>query len=625
MTMQQQGGALMTGIFTLALAVSIGLAASAHATPPPKAVNVRARDLHSDNWTALDGLGRTLPTYAEVGPPRPGKFVGMFYFLWLGQHGVNGPYDITRILEKDPGAMQKPDSPLWGAPGQMHHWGEPEFGYYISDDEWVYRKHALMLSEAGIDTVFFDVTNQATYPRSYLALCRAWSQIRKEGGKTPQIAFLTPFGDPARVVRTLYEDFYHPGLYSDLWFRWEGKPLILADSGLITPDRLAQPGTKPGAAADLDRRIHQFFTFRKPQPDYFTGPTGPEQWGWLEVYPQHAFYKTPGVPEQVTVGVAQNAVDGKLSVLSNPRSHGRSFHDGVEPGPAGQDFAGRNFAEQWRRALQIDPSFIFVTSWNEWVASRFGSDSPFYGSGPVTFVDEFDHEFSRDIEPVVGGHTDAYYYQLIANVRRFKGVRPPPAASGPITIAIDGDFGKWKKVQPEYRDSPFDTTPRNHPGWGSAGIYRNNSGRNDFVTLKVAHDARYIYFYARTREPITPFNDPGWMLLAIDTGRPGHPGWEGFDYLVNRNVTGPRTTSLEKSAGGWSWQPVSWLRYRVKGSEMELAIPRRSLGLSGASRPLRFDFKWMDNVDAEHDILNLYRSGDTAPDGRFRYHYEGTR
>jgi hypothetical protein len=73
--------------------------------------------------------------------------------------------------------------------------------------------------------------------------------------------------------------------------------------------------------------IRQFFTFRKPQPDYFQGPTGAGQWGWLEVYPQHAFYKTPGVPEQVAVGVGQNAADGKLSVFTNPRAHGRSFRN----------------------------------------------------------------------------------------------------------------------------------------------------------------------------------------------------------------------------------------------------------------------------------------------------------
>ena len=71
-----------------------------------------------------------------------------------------------------------------------------------------------MLSDAGVDCAIFDVTNQLTYPRSYLALCKVWSQVRKEGGKTPQIVFLAPFGAPAQVVNTLYRDFYSKGLYN---------------------------------------------------------------------------------------------------------------------------------------------------------------------------------------------------------------------------------------------------------------------------------------------------------------------------------------------------------------------------------------------------------------------------
>jgi hypothetical protein len=35
---------------------------------------------------------------------------------------------------------------------------------------------------------------------------------------------------------------------------------------------------------------------------------------------------------------------------------------------------------------------------------------PLYGTGPVTFVDEFSAEFSRDIEPMKGGHGDNYVY-----------------------------------------------------------------------------------------------------------------------------------------------------------------------------------------------------------------------
>jgi hypothetical protein len=38
----------------------------------------------------------------------------------------------------------------------------------------------------------------------------------------------------------------------------------------------------------------------------------------------------------------------------------------------------------------------------------------------VIFVDEFIQEFSRDIEPMNGGHGDNYYYQLVDYVRRYK-------------------------------------------------------------------------------------------------------------------------------------------------------------------------------------------------------------
>jgi hypothetical protein len=68
----------------------------------------------------------------------------------------------------------------------------------------------------------------------------------------------------------------------------------------LAPDGIASSPPESERAA---REIKDFFTFRKPQPDYFQGPTGPNQWGWLEAFPQHAFYKTPGVPEQMAVGI----------------------------------------------------------------------------------------------------------------------------------------------------------------------------------------------------------------------------------------------------------------------------------------------------------------------------------
>ena len=73
--------------------------------------------------------------------------------------------------------------------------------------------------------------------------------------------------------------------------------------------------------------------------------------------------------------------------------------------------------EQWERAIQLDPPFVMVTGWNEWTAGRYSRPGE-----PVAFVDQFDQEYSRDIEPVAGLHNDNYYCQLgVANVAPLQG------------------------------------------------------------------------------------------------------------------------------------------------------------------------------------------------------------
>ena len=74
-----------------------------------------AWDLESDTWVATDALGRHLPGYAECGGPKSDKTAGIFYFLWLGQHGTGGPYDITKLLAANP------TNPAWGPVGDFHH------------------------------------------------------------------------------------------------------------------------------------------------------------------------------------------------------------------------------------------------------------------------------------------------------------------------------------------------------------------------------------------------------------------------------------------------------------------------------------------------------------------------
>jgi len=58
-----------------------------------------------------------------------------------------------------------------------------------------------------------------------------------------------------------------------------------------------------------------------------------------------------------------------------------------------------------------------------------------------------------------GGHTDNYYFQMIANLRRYKGVRAPQAITNPA-IAVDGSFSDWASVAPEYDDYSGDAFNR---------------------------------------------------------------------------------------------------------------------------------------------------------------------
>lgn len=554
-------------------------------------------DNFSDTWVATDALGRHVSYHSA---PRPDRKVVMFYFLWLGPeaHG-HGPYDISRILSIDPNAMQKPTSPLWGQVGEAHHWGEPLFGFYNTSDPWVLRKHAEMLADAGVDAVVFDNSNKATYPTQYLALMKAFTAERASGNRTPDIAFLTPFWDPASTVSRLWTDIYSKGLYKNLWFKVDGKPLILADP------------------AKVDPKLRGFFTFRKPQPSYFVGPTGPDMWSWLEVYPQHVFRNDKGEKEEMSVGVAQNAADGKLSAMSNPRSLGRSYHDGHWDRSSGAVLHGYNFAEQWENALKQDPRFVFVTGWNEWIAGRFNEFAGY--KAPVVFVDEFDEEHSRDIEPMKGSHDDNYYYQLTNYIRRYKGSRRPPIAGPEQTINLDGGFRQWDLVKPEYRDEIGDTFHRNFPGYNTSTRFVNNTGRNDLVIMKVARDDANIYFYARTKDAITKYTDPNWMTLFIDIDRNHATGWEGYDFLINHRVKNDHTTVLEFTKNGWNWEPVGEIQYRVKGNELMISVPRKALGL--APGPVEFEFKWGDNWQKDNSIDEFTINGDAAPPGRFNYLY----
>ncbi len=545
-------------------------------------------------WPATDGLNRSLPIAGEVPTPRPGRFVGMFYFLWHEPRG--GPrslFDVSQILAAAPDALHQPTSPPWGPMGFPHYWSEPLFGYYRGDDRWVIRRHAQLLTDAGVDVLIFDATNAETYPHVYSALGEVFTAIRASGGRTPQMAFMVNT-EARKTARQLYHDLYQPGRFRDLWFLWQGKPLLICDP------------------AEADPEITAFFTLRRAHWPTIMENTR-RAWHWEATYPQPFGYDTdPTQPEQVDVAVAQNLQirDGKPTTMTSGNARGRSFHDGARDTSPGALDRGGNFAEQWRRAIELDPPFILVTGWNEWIAGRFERPGE-----PVAFVDQFDREYSRDIEPMKGGHGDAYYYQLVANVRRYKGVAAIPKASKPKSILLGAGSEAWQDVTPVFTDSAGDTLPRGHPGIGG-NHYVNRSGRHDLIRFQVARDATHLSFLAESTAPIS---EPTGLWLLIDGDQNPATGWEGFDHLIR--VTSPTTASLARNIGGWNWgQPVA-VSARIDENRLHLMLPRAALGLT-QDGPVRIDFKWADNLPEPGSILDFYSMGDVAPEGRFKFRYD---
>lgn len=559
------------------------------------------RDLYSDTWVATDALGRSLPGYDEVGPVRDNRTVGLFYFLWLGQHGTGGPFDLTELLKENPQNPQYGPSPLF------HHWGKPELGYYTSDSDYVIRRHAQLLTAAGVDVLIFDVTNAFTYTSIYLKLCEIFMELRDSGQHTPQVMFLIN-AHPDRTIKKLYDEFYSKNMFPELWFKWQGKPLLLAGA------------TGP---SDLPSEIEDFFTMRR----CWAWTRGRDTWNWMDHWPQrYGWHESPEKPEQVSVSVAQHATT----------NIGRSHYNNQQPtttnryGIGPRTHEGLYFGQQWQRALEIDPEFLLITGWNEWVAQRFvyregqAGDQMMMGRrlqpGDSYFVDCYNMEYSRDIEPMEGGYTDSYYYQMVDGIRRYKGVRKPPSASPPKTISIDGRFDDWIDVGPEFRDFIGDAVHRNEEGWGSAGPYVNTTGRNDLAVMKVTRDADAIYFYAETAGALTPHTDSNWMLLFIDSDQNPKTGWEGYDYVVNLTVSA-KTTSLHRLTDGWNPERVATIPYAVNGNQLELAIPRAALGLTPDCK-VALDFKWADNIQTRGDIAEFVIHGDVAPERRFNYRYK---
>lgn len=653
----------------LLLTCLLGVACATQAAEPAS-----YRDLFPDTWVAHDALGRNMPAYSAVGPVKKDhrRVVGIFYITWHSDsyRKLKSPYtaDVSRVLDADPKARLDAKHPLWTE--GMYHWGEPEVGYFLSKDEYVIRQDMSMLADAGVDVLVMDVTNAVRYWDEWAVLFAVMQKMKAEGNRVPQFCFWAFNGPVITVVQDLFDKIYKPGKHADLWFYWDGKPLLLCNGNpSVDANGKGPQNSNPHyeAAAKSDPKHPQFGDpdfaeqfykdYTKEVKSFFTLRT--MWWG----YHQWAGKRFVGTEDNWSFGldlgdkrVAALSADELISTHNGqkeeaavtPGQHpsslvGKSWtREGGEPllneydlpEPAFVPWLGRKvehpegygiyFQQRWDEAIKGDPQFLYINDWNEWTAGKYpptGQPTTQFmrRASPYFFVDQYNAEFNRCVQPMKGGYTDNYYMQMAQNIRRYKGVRPIPELIGQHPIKIDGSFADWSGVEVEYRDTIGDTFHRDYDGYGGLH-YTNDSGRNDIITSKVAVDRDQVCFYVETRDALTSHIGSNWMLLLIDADQNPDTGWYGYDYLINQRAVDDHTTMLKRfapGADGGSWVEVARLDYRYTGKALELAVPLKPLGLKGDA--FSFDFHWCDHPTDLKDPISLCTSGDSAPNRRFNY------
>ncbi|MDE6628687.1 MAG: hypothetical protein K2K36_04890 [Muribaculaceae bacterium] len=569
-------------------------------------------DTRPDTWVAVDELGRTVAS-SDAGVDRaqkdPNTAIGMFYYVW---HGAERPTskDITELLKADP------DNPDWG-PVNYYHWGyKPWLGYYKGGDAYVVAKHMQMMVDAGVDFIFLDNTNAQVYLEPTRVILDELQRRHDLGLRYPRVAFMVN-AESAQTVNRIYNFFYRNKPENDkFWFYYEGKPLMLARESDMNKDE-----------------VKEFFTFRYSWA-WLQGKNENE-WAWLEYYPQKPGWHyetnpatggTRKVTEQISVSVAQHATT----------KVGKSYHGGKQPaidkyGMCAETPQGLYFQEQWDEAIRVHPPLVMVTQFNEWIAMRqlvtasnLNDTRPGATKkvGESYFVDVYNAEFSRDLEPSTHPSIrDNYYLQMVSNARKYRGVEQIPVPTRSLTIDIRGSFDQWDEETLEFLDDKGDAFYTSTDAQSATTLTR---ATNDIIRCKVTKNADTYFFYVETAEPISdPATTDRWMKLLLNTDGSYTTGWYGYNFIVRKNASGDYVLQRNTMANTYSWSTVEKVDYRVEGCRMHLAIPRKSLNDYGKN--IDIDFKWADNTpDGSPDIMRFISDGDCAPNGRFNYRYKGS-
>ena len=511
--------------------------------------------------------------------------VGLFYFLWLGEHGRHKPYDISKITALHPDAGYHPDDGYFGGIGVYHHWGEPFYGYYYSDDEWVVRRHMKLIMQAGVDFLYFDTTNALIYENNAKLVMRVLEEYFLLGHRIPKVMFYTNTASGA-TVRKLYDAIYRDGFCRDTWFMIDGRPAVIA-----FPE-------------ELDDELRGFFTVKLPQ--WPNEPAKVGGWPWMDfTKPQRIFTNAAGEPECISVSVAQHPQlrFGDSVLYGEEGNCGRAYHNGANDRSPDAYRYCFNFTEQFERALKSGAPYIMVTGWNEWIAGRWQG----IPERPVMFVDCANYEYSRDIEMMRGGYFDNYYrclckFTAAAHNRSDDAVRTATLSIGDTVSFIGYTDGAMR---------------RDHEGYGCR--YENHTGRHAIDRISAGRGEDSLTLTLHTTDNDFSDRSGTFMTLYLRTedGEPSRFTIGTYDFERCTAVMTVKTQNGESSVT---------IPARIEqdeasdGYSISVDVPVTAFGGSE-----KIYLKAADSTDAIVTPEDLYDHGDVLPLGYGEFAIKLTR
>lgn len=535
--------------------------------------------------TGRDAFGRAVN---PSGPARPDKKVGIFFWLWIGQPYASGVYDATKILAQPGGddrlfRAESPESP----DRQQHFWGEPLWGYYNSIDSWVIRKQLELLTLAGIDFMVFDTTNAVTYPNVYMRVLMEIERLKGEGWDPPRAAFYT-HSYSIRTVMQLYKELYLPKLYPSTWYCEDGRPVIIAYANPEEDKSWAQKEMKDFCydPAAYPAEVAKFFKFYKPQ--WPLDPFFHDGFPWVEwTFPQ------PLHTDVMSVTVASHPnVPFSFSLTRDKENWGRGWDVEHKRNDSEKVDSGLFFQSQWDHAIKTDPRTIFIGGWNEWIAYKQLWD------GEYMLCDAVNREFSRDIEPMEGGYEDAFYIQMIHNIRRFKYTSYLEVPPGTPVV--------YHSVNSEPR------------GRDSAGVcetlrYEQPDLPNVIRRITVTYAGEKLTFETEFLNELSDADLQSFQIL-LSSGEENRNGFEGYSWRI-ATVSGKTGLSIQSLNG--NKKIIKELEYNRFGKHLGVSLVLRDI----CDNADRIYFKAAIYVKNITDIMSYYSTGSALPPGRLSYMY----